>query len=165
MSNNPTAQIIAELAAAYEKELPADTLRVYVRELHDIPTIFLSEACRYLARTVDWFPRIAQIRAAVAEHRLALPTEDEALAQIEARIGWYNDWQGQVAPFMHPLVKRALGHVGSTYAFRATNEPAVVRGQFLKLYRDMRNSAIREMQVGDAANQPALTGRPRDALS
>jgi hypothetical protein len=155
----PTPQeLIADLARAFPRQpVTAETLRIYLRELADIPPAALETACRELMRASEFFPTIRAIREAAAEHLLALPGEAGALAQIEARMAWGRadeDERGE-APGVHPLVREAVDHVGGFHAFRATDEPAVVRGQFLRLFRDLRGRAVRDAQIG----QLELPGR------
>lgn len=121
--------------------------RLYARELADLPPGLLEEAVRDLIRTERWFPTIAAIRERTAERALALPEEAGALAQVEERMRWgrLDDSERPAEPpEVHPLVRAAVDHVGGFHAFRETQEAAVLRGQFGRLYREMRARAIHE---------------------
>jgi hypothetical protein len=139
------------------------TLRVYLRELDDIPLAVLEQTVRELIRTSEFFPTVRAIREAAAERTLNLPGEEEALAQIEARIRWAREDEETRGdpPSVHPLVVRALEHVGGFHGYRSADEPGVVRGQFLRLYRDLRGRAIHDAKVGAIEIEP---GQERRAL-
>jgi hypothetical protein len=138
---HPVAQALADLARAFpQKAISLDTLRVYRRELDDLDPAAVAEACRMLTRLSEFFPTVRAIREQVAEAALALPSETEALAIVD----------NQRRPF-DPTVKQALDAVGGMHAWRSTSEPAVLRGQFVRAYRELRASAIRSYVVGDLA--------------
>lgn len=137
--------LVSDLADAFPREkIPPNTVAVYIRELSDLPLDELAEAVSDVIRTDQWFPRVADLRQRVAERRLALPSEAEALEQISARTEWArldDDMRGE-PPVIHPAVLRALRLVGGAHAFKAADEPTVVRGQLLRLYREIRADEI-----------------------
>lgn len=170
------AKLIGDLVRAYPgKAIHGDTVRVYVRELSDVPPAILEEAVRALIRTSEWFPSVAAIRQAVAERTLALPSEAEALAQVSARSRWARQDEDERGdrPDVHPLVREALDQVGGWFAFRSADEPGVVRGQFLRLYKELRAAALADARLGTLAlsagrQAPALaagSAEPRAAVS
>jgi hypothetical protein len=145
-----THDLIGDLAAALPKPPPTrEQIVVYVRELEDIPVPVLEAAVRKIIRTAQWFPTVAEIRLAAAEVTLHLPSEPEALRQIDARMTWARDKRG-TAPPVHPLVYEALRRVGGWHAFRSTEKGTVIRGQFGRLYRDLRDQALTDAQAGAA---------------
>ncbi len=130
----------------------------YVRYLADIPRPLLAAAVQEAIQTSSTpydFPTVGKLRKLAAERMLHLPGEADALAQIEARQRWTRTKDGP-PPELHPLVRRALDLLGGFHAFRSAEEPTVVRGQFGRLYRDLRSQAVREVQVGSLR---ALTAR------
>lgn len=152
--------LLADLMAAFPRtRIDPATVRVYLAALKDLPIQALERAVAALIRTSEWFPTVAAIRLAVAEHTLALPTESEALQQIEERQRWsrLTRESGTAAvppPEFHPLVKAALDRVGGFPAFRASDDPTVIRGQFGRLYREERARALRNAQTGTLALPP-----------
>jgi hypothetical protein len=141
--------LVAELAAAFPRQpVTADNVRAYARALDDLPLTVLTATVRELVRTSRFFPTVAEIREAAAERTLGLPSEAEALEQVEIRARWARDHDGQETPFVHPLVGAAVDHVGGWFALRTTDRPDVLRGQLLRLYREGRAAAVREFQVG-----------------
>lgn len=140
-------QLLGDLKRAFPRqkiELP--TVEIYARELADLPETALEVAARELIRSSEFFPTIAAIRQAAVTSLLALPSEAEALAQIEARVAWGRSQVG-TCPAVETGVHQAVLAVGGYYAFRASEDPGVVRGQFLRLYRDGCARRIRELQV------------------
>lgn len=145
-------QILADLARAFPRQtFDAGTLRVYLRELEDVPAEALDVATRQLIRTSEFFPTVRAIRERVAENALDLPGEAAALAQVYARVAWARDddqeREGDPPP-IDPLVRQALDQVGGFSAFKTADEPGVVRGQFLRLYRETRAAAVVDVQIG-----------------
>ena len=121
----------------------------YERELADCPLDALAAAVRVLLRVPrEWRPGIGDVRAAVAEKLLALPSERDAARQVDARIAWARDRQGDPPP-VHALVREAVAHVGGWHSIRAADRPEVVRGQLLRFYRDARQAEIRETAAQD----------------
>lgn len=159
MASTTLPTLLVELSNAFPRNaLRPGTLEVYVRELDDLPVDALEPAVRELIRTSEFFPTIRAIRATAAELMLELPYEDDALSQVEARLRWAREPEEERepdGPEIHALVKEALDHVGGFYAFRSAEQPAVVRGQFLKLYREMRERAVYDVQVDRPALYPA----------
>ncbi len=145
--------LLEELARATRstKPITAETVATYIVHLADVPAEVMEAAVIDLIRTEEWFPAIARIRRACAEVALALPTEGDALAQIEARMRWARlpEDDRPEQPEVHPAVREALDHVGGFPALRMAEDQAVVRGQFGRLYREQRAHLIHEAQTGN----------------
>lgn len=148
---SPTRQeVLARLGLAFpHQKVPAETFAFYLRDLGEIPIDSLERAVERLVRTSERFPTIRAIRETCAEQLLELPGEPAALSQVQALIAWGRERQGP-APAMHPIVKEALDQVGGAVAFRTSDEPGVVRGQFSRIYRDLRSGAIQDAQLAPA---------------
>lgn len=154
------ADTLYALMDAFPRDpMSADNLATYRSHLADLPLDKLEEAVVTLIRTSDRLPSIKAIREQTASLMLDLPDESEALLQVERRIEWSRSGDAtEIAggPPVHELVRKALDHVGGFHAFRTTEEPAVLRGQFLRLYRESRATAIRGVQTGAALTAGAL---------
>lgn len=139
------ASLLTDLQHAYpDRPVPQPTLALYARELDGIPSEVLDAAVREIIRTETRFPTLAVILGRCAEHTLRLPSEAEALAQIEARIAWGQGRRGDDAtPFVNDLVYQALDKVGGFAAYRTADQPGIIRSQFLNLYREMRAAETR----------------------
>lgn len=131
------------------QEVNPRTLELYADDLSDIPLPTLGAAVKTLRRTSEFFPTIRAIREVAAEITLDLPNEDEALSQIERRLSWRHEDEltRSDPPPVHQDVKRALDHVGGFFAFRSTDDPSIVRGQFLRMYREIRAGRVRTLQA------------------
>lgn len=144
--------LLQELANAYPRQaVPDATVMVYLRALQDVPPAELERAIRALIRESRFFPAVSEILERVAELALALPSEPDALAQIEARMRWARlpEREQGDPPVVHPLVLEALARVGGWHTFRNAEDATVIRGQYGRLYRDLRASAIRLRQSGE----------------
>lgn len=146
--SSPVALALADLKSAFPRQvITADMVALYQRELADIQPAALDRAVHVAIRTGRYFPTIAELREHAAEYTTGLPSEHAALAQIDARISWARAGVGQPPP-VHPLVADTLALVGGYAALRDTDTPAVVRGQFARLYRERRADAIRAAALG-----------------
>lgn len=147
MSAPTVAQTVDYLARTFHRQPFAQD--VYQAELADCPPDVLAAAVRSLIRTsMEWVPSIGHIRAEIAERLLALPSEREAVAQVDARIEHGRAREGD-APVVHPLVREAVNHVGGWHSLRASDRPEVVRAQLLRFYRDARAAEVRECAAKD----------------
>lgn len=160
-------ELIADLARAFPRFVRStdpreaeQQARLYMRELSDLPLDELGAAVRQLVREIEdpWGPSVALIRRTVAERRAMLPDEGQALAQVEARMAWARGREGD-APEVHTLVREALDLVGGYPALKNAERPEVVRGQFMKVYREARARAVREVQLGRPELEPGPTRR------
>lgn len=133
------------------KDYPRETFAEYKSQLQDLPYDAVHASVNELIRTSEFFPSVRAIREAACERVLALPSRTQALSQIEARIRWQRLSDGEKEasrPVVHPLVQEALDLVGGYYAWKTTDNPAVIRGQFSKAYDELRGQAIRDAQIG-----------------
>lgn len=147
------AQHLSDLKDAFPHQKVGDRqVALYMRQLSDLPSDVLGVVVQEMIRTREFFPTISAIRAAAAERMLALPGEAEALAQIEERMRWarLSEADRDEAPVVHPLVREALDHVGGYPAFRG-DEPSIARGQFGRLFRELRVRRLHDAQVGTLA--------------
>lgn len=144
--------LLQQLAVMFpHSKATPETIVGYARRLDDLPPSVLEQAVERLIDTSERFPTLRAIREAAAEITLDLPDEEAALAQVEARMAYARQANFEMSeakrPPLHPLVARAVDHVGGFYAIRTADEPAVVRGQMLRLYRAERAAAIMGAQV------------------
>lgn len=167
MPGDPLAVCVAALAAAYPRQaVTRDTVAVYVRSLRDLPVDHVEAATRTLMNDSVYFPTIAEIRQVVLERVHPLPQPEEAWEQVmvwlaargrrqpcptcEGRVAddvcaTCGD-EGTVPVERQPLdqvVQRALDNVGGIAAYLDTDEPGIVRAQFVKTYAAFRRDARR----------------------
>jgi hypothetical protein len=151
VSDAPTVQrLVSDLMLSYPRQhVTGGNHAAYVRALSDLPLPVLAEAVERCVRTEEWLPTVAVVRRTAAEIMLALPTEADALAQIQERQRWARDpGDAPTLPPVHPLVQSALDRVGGWHAFRVAENAEVIRGQFGRIFRDARAEEIRRAQVG-----------------
>lgn len=144
------AESVSRLMRAFPKEpLPQATFAEYVNDLAAVDEVVLRNAVTVLIRSrrEPWFPTIGEIRSVCAEITLGLPSAEEALGQVEARIQWGRDG-AETAPAVHPLVAEALRSVGGYPAFKASEDPQATRGRFARVYRDLRAGAVVDAAIG-----------------
>jgi hypothetical protein len=128
---------IAVLRAAYPRqEFPDDTVRVYVRQLSDLDEDAVARAVDRLTKKSVFLPSIAEIRQEVAEEQLALPSASEAWEIAET-----GDLRN--AP---DEVRAATECVGGRYAILRSDNPSVIRAQFLKDYAMRRATSLLRVQ-------------------
>jgi hypothetical protein len=125
--------------------------RSYVSYLSDIPLPVLENGIDTLicTRTEDRLPTIGMIRSVCAELVSGLPTEAEALRQIDDRIFWARAREGD-CPRPHPLVAEALRQIGGINVLTHSEQPAITRAQFARIYRDLRAAEITALQAPHA---------------
>lgn len=142
-------KLVAGMFLAYPRQpVSAANVTAYARGLSGVPLEVLSAAIDRCVQTEEWLPTVALIRRTAAEMTAGLPTEAEALGQIQARQAWAREGGGDGVPPIHPLVHDALVRVGGWHAFRTAENAEVIRGQFGRIYRDLRAEAIRVAQTG-----------------
>lgn len=154
---------LADLATAFPREtITVERLALYRRELADVDDTLLVAATRDAIRTSRFFPLVSELLAACAEHALCLPSEAEAIDQIEARIAWGRTTDTEPT-YVHPAVRESLERVGGFWAYKTADNPAVIRGQFLNVYRADRAETLRRAALEPAA-LPPLPSAERRAL-
>lgn len=143
---------IAALAAAYPRQrLEPATIQIYAAALDDLDARAIEDAVRYIVRTSRWFPTVAEIRETVAERTLRLPSPAAAWETVQTA-------QGRAGIQGGP-VERALRAVGGTWALRTTENPTALRAQFLRVYGEFRDEAVREIVAPPGRALPAGGGR------
>lgn len=140
--------LLSRTALAYPRHpITPDTFDVYLNDLMVVPEPLLQKALERLVRTSEWFPSIRAIREACAELALELPSDTEALSDVDAALAG-----GGAVPkdALHPIAWEAVRLAGGLREFRTSTEPNVVRGQFCRFFRDLRTAAIRDAMVSDS---------------
>lgn len=163
-------ELVEMLAAAFPKQpLPPQTIAVYARMLRDLDRVAVESAIIGLMATATFFPAIAEIRKAVAEAANDIPDWEVAWDEVTAARRQYGSyigprWGNDGGFWSSPLVESALRHVGGYPALCAVtyDDEPTLRAQFRDIYRRSRDAAIKRIQVGAAALDPAapqaLTG-------
>lgn len=136
------AQTIGRLRALFPRQpFPDDSVREYARELADFPPDELDRAVSALARRSEWLPSVSEIVREIAEQRLQLPSPSEAWRLVvDCAVGMVGLPRGT-----HPAVRLAQDTIGDPWTIRMSENPGMLRAQFLKAYESERERAIREV--------------------
>lgn len=144
--------LVADLVRAFPRDFPRGpdpgTVDVYVRRLSTLPPEILTRVVHELIDTETRFPTVGQIKTLAGERVLRLPSEQDAVAQVEARMAWATRGREGDPPAVHPLVEQALRQFGGYAAFRLADSPSIVRSQFIRAYRDARAAEVRRYASG-----------------
>lgn len=161
-----------ELAMQYPRyELTPDTIRVYLRQLADIPVAAALAAMDQVGKTSTFFPAVSEIRDAVASHALgAADTAEAAWAEVtrEAKRCGYNrpptfmggQFLSPATPqFSNETTRQAVESVGWRL-INTTDDLESVREQFIFTWRSLRKRDLATLQRGEFE---AITALPASA--
>lgn len=145
---SPINQILAVLSAAYPAhELTKPTINLYNEMLEDLDIDLLRAAARDHIAQSNWFPKVSELRDAVAELSLAVdgvPTAYEAWELANAN-GGLN---------AHPMVAQAMRAIGvDWYQLRRSENPVSDRSRFIEAYNQLHAARKR-----DVVRPPAVKG-------
>jgi len=145
------ALAVSILRDAYPRaDFPDRSAKLYGSMLADLDDVAVAEAVRRLVRRSQWLPTIAEIRMEVAEAKLDLP---------DAVTAWELVNSGRPVLALPEIVGDALVAVGGKYAIRTSEQPSILRSQFMKDYESRRSLALRRA-VGAVAVSPTLAALP-----
>tara|TARA_R110002020_G_scaffold117843_2_gene269340 strand:+ start:1763 stop:2305 length:543 start_codon:yes stop_codon:yes gene_type:complete len=148
VSKTGAAKTIATLTAAFNKELPKPTLRVYLAELQDADDGLLMASALEIIRLNKFFPTIAEIRETMLKvdpaTRLA-PNWEKAWNEVldtARKVGKDHrpDWS-------HEAIARTVQVVGGYYEVCMTTNPANMQYQFRQAYIAIQKDLLREKML------------------
>jgi hypothetical protein len=146
------APAIAAISVAFPgKAFPDKTAELYGRMLGDLDPAAVSRAVERLLKGDDFVPTIHRIRTEVAEEALALPTPEEA---------WDMATRGRLRGAPREVAD-AVVSVGGRWALLHSDQPTIVRSQFMKSYGERRRNAIAEFT---GAKLPQLTAHDGEVM-
>lgn len=160
MAKTPIFEIIQGLADAFpQKEIPDASLVRYAELLEDLPLESVAAACHRLALTADWFPTVAQIRAAVVSGPFGLDLAEAAWVEVERearRVGYnrprmFRNGQfsePQQPAFSSPAIAAAALAVGWELLCTGDNSKGFIRDAFLKAFRSIQDRQAKAQQTG-----------------
>lgn len=133
MNRESAVRLVEKLCAGYPHvsltEAQAETYRQYLRDLDADATEALIE--ELIASSVE-FPRIAELRRPLIEAESGFPAPLEAYRSIS-----------EPGHEIHDLAREVRDLMGGAWAFKVTDEPGILRTQFLRLYSERRDEALR----------------------
>jgi hypothetical protein len=159
---------LQELAMQYPRyELTPDTVRVYLRQLADIPVAAALAAMDRCGKTSTFFPAVSEIRGAVASHALgAADTAEEAWAEVirEAQRCGFNrpptfmggKWLPASKPrFSSETTRQAVESIGWRL-INTTDDVQALRVDFIFTWRKFRERDLGAIQRGEFGAVTAL---------
>lgn len=124
------------------------TANLWLEILSDIPFEVAKAAIIKVLATAKFWPAVAEIREAAAQFtnpNILSPAEAWALAEeANDRYGYYRSEEGMKS--LPPLVQTVVKSLGGFREVCASEQPAVTRGQFMRMYEQYA-SREREMAV------------------
>lgn len=144
MSRKGAIMSMAVLTAAFPKDIPEPTVKLYVSNLQDLPDEVLTAAANQLVRTNRWLPSIAEIRerCVLMMNPQAFPPDAEA-AWHEIEKTAQTDGRFIRPNWSHEAVGEALEAAGGYYEACMSNRPDQVRRRFLNAYTPIRDKAVK----------------------
>ena len=148
MSKTGAAKAIATLTAAFNREMPKPTLRVYLAELQDADDGLLMASALEIIRLNKFFPTIAEIRETMLKvdpaTRLA-PNWEKAWNEVlnTAR----NQGKNHRPEWSHEAISRTVQVVGGYYEVCMTTNPANMQYQFRQAYIAIQKDLLREKML------------------
>lgn len=118
------------IAATWKSDFSAERVKAYAWGLRDINPDDLEQAVALSIRSSRYPPTVSDLRTIVATLRLNHPGAGEALELVEAAVA-NNTTRRLPVP-----ARRALDALGGSWAWKTTDVPSVLRGQFLRLYEE-----------------------------
>jgi len=147
------------LTAAYPRqELSQETTEVYVQYLQDLELKAARAAIDRLVATSEWFPTVAEIRRVVAELVCQLPSPESAWVEVMRELNRCHEYERP--EWSCDLVREAVGAVGWR-RMQMSENLSVERGQFLRIYGDLRRGELEECNVR-SLGQPRSAGELTD---
>lgn len=160
MSREAAAQALAVLTAAYRKELPKPTIRVYLAALGDLDAASLAAACDEIIRVSEWFPSVAEIRETTLRHdpSVELPPAWQA-AYREIVAGMAQIGRGGRPDWSHPAIPDAIRAVGGWYHVCESTSAGVLEARLRKAYEYTASEIRRDRLVaGPGSSQGRALG-------
>lgn len=152
---------LQELAMQYPRyELTPDTIRVYLKQLADIPAPAAVAAMERVGKTSTFFPAVAEIREAVASRALgATDTPEAAWAEVireVQRVGYNRPPLFSAGRFLEPAkpefsndtTRQAVESVGWRL-INLTDDLEEVRKQFVFTWKSLRARDHGSIQRGE----------------
>jgi len=138
------------MLAAYPREaMNQETVGVWTRLIETFDYDETRKAVLRILATRYTFPTIADLRNEIIEARLELPSAERAYEMWLA----YADRGGKL--MVHPFVRQVANDAGfDLWTMRQSENPSILRSQFLKAYEERRRAAIREENLAELRGGP-----------
>jgi hypothetical protein len=144
-------ELLDRLLAAYPLVSPPQASQeTYLRFLRDLDVEVTAKVVDELIATSTTYPTIAHIRRRFFEISLEIPTPIGAwMSVVEG---------GQI----HDLTRTVREFFGGDWGIKTSENPSITRAQFLRLYEELRDEALRDGNVR-AFSRPSTPSGPSPA--
>lgn len=136
------------IRAAYPSaRVPPGAASVYEAVLHRYSFDEVRDALMRHIATSPWAPTPADLakQCALAEINAPVPSVAWDTAVVASMNGGGKN--------LHPLVKKALQHIGGASALRYSENPATIRAQFLAAYREYLEAEVHSIVTSGGGEQ------------
>lgn len=165
MKESEAVRLVGKLRDRFprqRKDFDMKTAAAYCEDILDLEYGVALAAVRTLAATCDWFPSIAEIRAAYADIAHPTPDADKAWAaalKYGNRCGW-GRMKDPPESNLHAAVLSAIEGLGGWKHLGKCADMSMERAHFLKLYATTRQRHRDNIVVGKllARHQKLLEG-------
>lgn len=153
MNSREVAESLQLIAESYPGrwQPTKQTGQVWCRMLSDIDPKYGLAAVTELCGSGDWPPSIAQIR------KTSVNLSRGELSQPSAWEAWERATKGDEST---EIEKRAVNLIGGSWAIKRSENPEMLRSQFLKCYSELLERHDRELCSIPVAKQLAESNRP-----
>lgn len=163
-SKTTVVKAIAALSVYFpEREITKAVHEAYHLALSDLTDEQLERAVVEAARTLKWFPKVAELREIAAGQAVqcaGVTTAAEAIEKIYEQIRVIGSYGNPT--FTDPLLTRVVVAMGGWRALCLSENPMADRAHMIKLYGEISGAARHEHQAG--APPRLLFEEPRRAL-
>jgi hypothetical protein len=145
MTRAQVLKLIGLIKAAWPRdEMSPETARAYAEDLIDLEHEAALAAFLAIRRSSKWRPHQSEIREAVAERTLAIPSPADAWHEVQEAIRGYDDYdEARKWPdWSHDLIRQTVRDLGGLRALYYSQMPGADRAHFLALYRELRGEIV-----------------------
>ena len=137
MDRTTAVRLVDKLQAGFpHMKLTDEQTEMYRHYMRDLDAETTEALIEEVIASSPEFPRIAELRRPIIEAEIDLPLPMEAYKSISE--------PGQE---IHDLAREVRDLMGGAWTFKTTDEPGILRTQFLKLYTERREEALRTANV------------------
>lgn len=141
---------MALLSLAFSKDLTSDQTAAWYSFFENDSYETFQKAVRKICAESEWFPSIAQIKSAMADHDLAELTADQAWDQVLTAIRKYGFYRSKEAMASLPeLTQRAVKNLGGFQAICQSESGEWLRKDFASVYNSFKGDNVKHYVTGD----------------
>ncbi len=158
MSKEDAASALAVLTAAYNRELPKPTARLYIQALSDLPSEPLAKAVNVLIKSSRWFPTIADVRETTMEFdkSVSLPDSwDDAWAEVMSVVR--AEGRHRTSEWSNPGIAEALKLLGGYVRVCEATSIGSIESRFKRAYEKTNYGRTRKALLGGDLSEESVS--------